>query len=235
MPPSEDPSEIPASFSGRARLFPLADLVMFPHGLQPLHVFEPRYRALLEAALNSDQLIAMAVVQPGQEDQLEGQPDLLPMACLSRVIANHRTDDGRYYVMLRGLCRVELARELPLLNGYRVAEARSREDLYSDGGESRRAELHQSLVKWIRGLLADRPQVLEQLGPLVAENHPLGTATDVLAQSLNIEGSLKRQLLLELDVERRAALLVQWLAEASQGNLLRGRDSGEFPPGFSLN
>ncbi len=47
---------------GRARLFPLPDLVMFPHVMQPLHIFEPRYREMLNEALDSDGLIAMSIL-----------------------------------------------------------------------------------------------------------------------------------------------------------------------------
>ncbi|HEY2760280.1 MAG TPA: LON peptidase substrate-binding domain-containing protein, partial [Pirellulales bacterium] len=53
----EDISFSLEEFSGRARLFPLPNLVVFPHVMQPLHIFEPRYRAMLEEALASDRLI----------------------------------------------------------------------------------------------------------------------------------------------------------------------------------
>ena len=52
-------------FSGKVRLFPLPNLVLFPHVMQPLHIFEPRYRDLLEDALAGDRLIAMAVLTLG--------------------------------------------------------------------------------------------------------------------------------------------------------------------------
>ncbi|MCC7084863.1 MAG: LON peptidase substrate-binding domain-containing protein, partial [Pirellulales bacterium] len=58
----------PETFAGTARLFPLPNLVMFPHVLQPLHIYEPRYRAMLEEALDDDKLIAMAMFAPGWED-----------------------------------------------------------------------------------------------------------------------------------------------------------------------
>ena len=69
---------------GVARLFPLPNLVLFPHVLQPLHIFEPRYCDLLEAALADDRLIAMAVLAPGWEKDYEGRPPVHPIACLGR-------------------------------------------------------------------------------------------------------------------------------------------------------
>ena len=75
-----------ASFSGRARLFPLPNLVMFPHVLQPLHIFEPRYREMLEDAMADDRLIAMSILAPGWEKHYEGRPALESVACLGQVV-----------------------------------------------------------------------------------------------------------------------------------------------------
>ncbi len=55
----------PSTFSGKARLFPLPNLVMFPHVVLPLHIFEPRYRQMTEHSLASDRLITMIqIVSP---------------------------------------------------------------------------------------------------------------------------------------------------------------------------
>jgi len=57
----------PDQFSGQARIFALPNLVMFPHVMQALHIYETRYRAMLEEALEGDRLIALAVLAPGWE------------------------------------------------------------------------------------------------------------------------------------------------------------------------
>src|SRR5271166_2451842 len=98
----------PARFSGVVRLFPLPNLVLFPHVMQPLHIFEPRYRCLLEDALATDRLVAMALLAPGWESDYEGRPTLCPMACLGRVTTYHRLEDGAYNLLLLGLQRVRL-------------------------------------------------------------------------------------------------------------------------------
>src|SRR5262245_53587958 len=64
------PFELPAElehFSGRIPLFPLPNLVLFPHILQPLHIFEPRYRKMVADALTSERLLALALLKPGWE------------------------------------------------------------------------------------------------------------------------------------------------------------------------
>ena len=70
----EDLSFSVQKFAGSVRLFPLPNLVLFPHVMQPLHVFEPRYRSLLEDALASDRLITMALLDPGLGKRLRGPP-----------------------------------------------------------------------------------------------------------------------------------------------------------------
>ena len=84
---SEDTSPL-ANFAGVARLFPLPNLVFFPHVMQPLHIFEPRYRQMTADALAGDRLIALTLLQPGWEDQYEGRPAVHPVACLGRVVAD---------------------------------------------------------------------------------------------------------------------------------------------------
>ncbi|MEX0979385.1 MAG: LON peptidase substrate-binding domain-containing protein, partial [Pirellulales bacterium] len=73
-------------FSGKARLFPLPNLVLFPHVIQPLHVFEPRYVAMFKDAMEDDRLIAMSLLEPGWEGDYEGRPPVAPVACLGRII-----------------------------------------------------------------------------------------------------------------------------------------------------
>src|SRR5947208_17093988 len=102
---SDDPSPL-ADFSGTARLFPLPNLVLFPQVVQPLHVFEQRYRQMTADALAGDRLIAMALLRPGWEADYDGRPAIHPVACLGRVVADQRLDDGRYNLLLRGLARV---------------------------------------------------------------------------------------------------------------------------------
>ncbi len=112
MPSFDELSFSVKDFAGTVRLFPLPNLVLFPHVMQPLHVFEPRYRSLMEDALAADRLIAMAVLEPGWENNYEGRPRLCATACLGRITTYHRFDDGTYNLLLLGLRRVKLLREL---------------------------------------------------------------------------------------------------------------------------
>lgn len=65
---SDEPlSFSPDQFEGHVRLFPLPNLVMFPHVMQALHIFEPRYRSMFEEALDDDRLVALGSLAPGWE------------------------------------------------------------------------------------------------------------------------------------------------------------------------
>src|SRR3990172_12262137 len=118
------------AFSGVARLFPLPNLVMYPHVMQPLHIFEERYREMLEDTLATDKLIAMAVLKPGWETDYESRPPVAECACLGKVVAHHRLEDGHYNVLLLGVERVRIVREMDPLRSFRQAKVEIVEDCY---------------------------------------------------------------------------------------------------------
>ena len=119
----------PDQFSGQARMFPLPNLVMFPHVMQALHIFEPRYRALVEEAVEGDRLIALGVLAPGWEQNYEGRPPLRSTACLCRIATHQRTKQGTYNVLVLGVRRIRLIDELPPKKLCRICEAEILDDL----------------------------------------------------------------------------------------------------------
>src|SRR5438445_4483396 len=100
------------NFDGIARLFPLPNLVLFPFVIQPLHIFEERYRRMTADALAGDRLIGMVLLRPGFEAEYAGRPAIHSVACLGRIVADKRLEDGRYNLLLRGLARVRIAAEI---------------------------------------------------------------------------------------------------------------------------
>lgn len=102
----------------RISIFPLSGAVLYP-GLQlPLHIFEPRYRALVSDALARDRLIGM--VQP--QRAVEGAP-LFAVGCLGRIGEVEAMEDGRYNVILEGQSRFRILRELDVTTSFRQVEA----------------------------------------------------------------------------------------------------------------
>jgi len=224
-----------ANFAGRVRLFPLPDLVMFPHVLQPLHIFEPRYRAMFEAALADDQLLGMAVLAPGWEQNYEGRPALQPFACLGRIATHQRLADGRYNLLLQGVRRIKLLSELPPKFAYREAEVAICDDVYAPGAAQTRAQLRRRLVENFKELLPKLPDAHEQLDQLLGSEIPLGMLTDLVAYALDLGLELKQRLLGEVDVDARAQLLLERLDRLSTEPLGSSDRTNPFPPNFSLN
>jgi len=92
-------------------LFPLPNVVLFPGVPLALHIFEPRYRAMVADALASDRLIGMVLLRPGFEADYEGRPPIFPIGCRGVIVHSARLDDGRYNIVLNGLERVRVVDE----------------------------------------------------------------------------------------------------------------------------
>ncbi len=113
LPPGELPRVIP--------VFPLAGVILLPHAMMPLHIFEPRYVNMVNDALAGDKIIGM--VQPKSIDD-EPQPELYDTGCAGRIVEHTELEDGRYLITLEGVCRFRITKELQTTSEpYRIVEA----------------------------------------------------------------------------------------------------------------
>ncbi|MEE9404505.1 MAG: LON peptidase substrate-binding domain-containing protein [Algisphaera sp.] len=113
-----DLQRITVNFNRPIPLFPLPACVLLPHATVPLHVFEERYRAMVRHALDASGLIAMAVY----DTQAHDGHSLRPIVCMGYLIQHERLDDGRYHILLHGICRATLVEEQDVHpDGYRMA------------------------------------------------------------------------------------------------------------------
>lgn len=184
--------EITAANLARLPVFPLPRAVLFPGVVLPLHLFEPRYRALAEQCVASDHLLGLAALRPGFEDDYLGRPPIFPVMGLGRIVAEQRLPDGRWNIALRGLCRIEVVEERPPDEPFRVVRARrlDERERHSDKvAADRLRSLVLQLTLAIPGLRGD-------LGPLLADTRRPGQLVDV-ASGLMIEAFPVRQRLLE--------------------------------------
>jgi Lon protease-like protein len=106
-------------------VFPLTGSLLLPGNLLPLNIFEPRYRNMVADALDGEQLIGMVQpVTPLQDNwvaqaQQSEIPEIYAIGCLGRIEECEPQDDGRYLIVLRGVSRFRVSKELPLQRGYR--------------------------------------------------------------------------------------------------------------------
>lgn len=104
----------------RISIFPLPGVILFP-GLQlPLHMFEPRYRAMISDAMARDRQIGM--IQPREASKDGSPPPLFDIGCLGRIADVEALEDGRYNVLLDGVARFRLIRELDVTTPFRQVE-----------------------------------------------------------------------------------------------------------------
>lgn len=102
----------------RISIFPLAGALLYPGLALPLHVFEPRYRAMISDALARDRRIGM--IQPLRQE--EGAP-LYAVGCLGKIGEVEAMEDGRYNIVLEGEARFRVLRELDVTTPFRQVEA----------------------------------------------------------------------------------------------------------------
>ncbi len=223
-------------FRGKARLFPLPDLVMFPHVMQPVHIFESRYREMLNAALDSDGLIAMSVLAPGWEADYDSRPALMPHACLGKIVTHQRTDEGHYNLLLLGLRRVSIDVELPPVLSYREAEVTVLDDYICSENDADRLSLQTALTRRFEETLPPGQPTNPAFQELLSSEIPLSVLTDLVSFATQIDFETKCELLSESDVDRRAAMLLEAMDLLPLDELppQPKRRSGYLPP-FSKN
>jgi len=98
-------------------VFPLTGVLLLARGRLPLNVFEPRYLAMTADALRTDRLIGM--IQPQTTEAGVLAPPVYRTGCAGRIVSFEETEDGRYLITLKGVCRFDVQAELESLRGYR--------------------------------------------------------------------------------------------------------------------
>lgn len=108
---------------GRLSIFPLAGALLFPRMQLPLHIFEPRYRAMVTDALARDRRIGMIQPRPGHRERPGEPPPLFGIGCVGSIAEVEALDDGRFDIVLEGLSRFRIVRELAVTTLFRQIEA----------------------------------------------------------------------------------------------------------------
>lgn len=100
-------------------VFPLSNFIIFPKTTVPLNIFEPRYIQMVDDSMKSNRLIGM--IQPQKTGDLK-KPDLHKIGCVGKITSFNETDDGRYLIVLNGICRYEITAELASDKLYRECD-----------------------------------------------------------------------------------------------------------------
>ena len=182
-------------------IFPLPNVVFFPGTVLPLHVFEPRYRRLVNDVLGGDRRFAVFLQRPGDEGAAQGEPAPFEIGCVGEIVRAEALPDGRFNLLHLGLARIrlhEVVTDVP----YRVAAASPAPEGPAQVGDEAAAAFRQLARAYFRTVLGRPPGE-------AFEGQPLEKLVNTAAA--NLEGDvLERQRLLE------AATLPQRLARAAE-------------------
>jgi uncharacterized protein len=179
----------------RLPMFPLPGVVLFPHALLPLHIFEERYKKLARDLLASHRCLAVAMLESSDDAMGPGHPPVRPVMGVGEVVVAHELPDGRFNLVLRGRARVHMDEELPSDDPYRLIAASVRSDL-PVANLAELSDADQSLRVLVGRLAANMPDGGELLRQTVAAQVEPCALADVLAAVLIVDPR-KRQRLLE--------------------------------------
>ncbi len=185
--------------STRLSVFPLPGALLFPRMHLPLHIFEPRYRAMVSDAMARDRRIGMVQPRPTGGEP----PSLFDLGCVGRIAEVEALDDGRYNLVLEGVALFRILRELDVTTLFRQVEAELLPQIEGEAlslgsrasleMESKRfAEAHGYQVDW------------DAVGRLDDESLVNG-----IAQIAPFDTAAKQALLEAPDIAERAELIVQ--------------------------
>ena len=179
-------------------LFPLPNLVFFPHTRLPLHVFEPRYRQMVRDVLDTDQRFGIVLLRPGWEPEYFGAPPIFEWGTVGTIEQAVPLEDGRFNIVVRGDIRFRVLDEVSRVP-YRTARVIAEPEVQRDPAQSYAqrewlADLSRQYLKY----LPDQTAVPE------IETVDLDALTNALIMSLNLDVEEKQKLLENSDVITRA-------------------------------
>ncbi len=215
----KDPLE---DFSGKMPIFPLPNVVFFPHTFLPLHIFEERYRAMVADATNGEKLICMALLKPGYEDDYEGSPPIHTVGTVGFMPMKKDHADGTSDILLVGMDKVKI-KEITSDMPYRVAEV---EILHDVVGESDPEALQEKIFQQFNVLNDDN--LLSAATQFFSEGLDFEMAVNLVISHLEIEGEEKQKLLELGDLSLRAKVLLQYLESGLRVDL-----AADFGIGFA--
>ena len=242
----EDVTRLPEDFDSRIPLFPLPELVVFPHTMQPLHVHEPRYCEMLAESLATNHLLAMSTLTGGINTVSESSPPIASTVCISKIISHTEVETDRHNILLVGIRRARIVQEFNANRSFRIAEVAVCDDVYSPARALGRSELKRELLQAFSKIIPSTSTVQQNLHELMASQMSLGPISDIVSYTLPFDVEAKLKLLAEPDVDRRAEMLIELLAKGSMEltSLSHEEKSVErephentegFPPPFSVN
>lgn len=189
------------SESGVVPVFPLPDVVFFPGTTLPLHIFESRYREMVQDAMDGERLIAMALLRPGWERDYLEAPPIYDVATVGRIEELHEMPGGRFNLRLVGAQRVRL-QELQADTAYRLAQMTPFPESDADDNDPEVVRAKLDLLA-ANGYLLN--EISDQYQPSIVldERTSFVSAVNEACSNLPVEPDVRQRLLEESDLLAR--------------------------------
>ena len=148
-------------------IFPLEDVMLFPEMSVPLHIFEPRYKAMIADALKGNRIIGMVLLRPGYEKDYERSPSVFPVGCAGVINEVEQLPNGEYNIVLGALTKYRITRE-EASRPYRIAHVTAIEDTVAEADRPTLHARRQRLEELIRqsggrtGVAAAPPNISDE-------------------------------------------------------------------------
>ena len=191
-------------------IFPLTGVVLFPEVQAPLHIFEPRYRQMTEAALSGARQIGMAVIAPEHAHEAAGDPALHAIGCVGAIRQAQKLPDGRYNIVLEGTRRFRILDEpaRPADRLYRVATVELLDDPFPPADRQAAVPLRERVVAHVAALVRQSdPQRARSFSEQIFQGVGDAAFVNSLCQALSFPTDEKLALLDAADVLTRYQLL----------------------------
>lgn len=188
-------------------IFPLPQMVLFPEAVLPLHVFEPRYRAMLQHCLDTHGALVVARMVPGEDEH--GRPRIAPIAGGGIVVEHQTLADGRSNIVLLGKARLRLEELAPDdSRPYRVARATVLDDLTTSIAAHDRTALVAVATMFAAEVKKHDPHFSFKM-PATLD---AAQVADLCAYHLLIDAGARQAVLDELDPRARVKMVLSQLA-----------------------
>ena len=185
-------------------LFPLPTTVFYPNTSLPLHIFEPRYRNMVEDALNGKGEIGIILLKPGWESDYQGTPEIMTTGCVGKIERHSKLPEGKYNILLSGLYRFRILNEI---GGkiYRQAEVEFLKEINDQDLTTKTSPIKEQLIRVMQLYLKNLPDGTKVEQTLNIENcRKLAEFVDKLTHQFDLPPNKMQEFLEQQDVQKRA-------------------------------
>lgn len=188
-------------------------MVLFPKTMLPLHVFEPRYRLMMDEVVKGGQKVVIALLKPGWEGDYHGTPEVHAVACVGKIVQHQELADGRHNLMLHGEAKVRIEafeRDHP----FRIARVRRLHEDNAWGEAEGAAAQSRELLALFRRFNEGQGAAID-LAQVFGAHMGADAVLNSISMHLNVEPAVKQRLLELESTEQRYRAVFQFLSDSA--------------------